>query len=153
MVMLNFRSIFLRGLAVIYLIAFASLLPQMDGLIGSHGMLPAHDYLDNVHSEYGRNAYTLFPTLAWLGSNDFFLHAIVWCGIALSVLLLIGILPLPATLGLYLLYLSIDTIGQVFYSFQWDALLLEVGFAAILIAPWGLRPRLATPVPRITIWM
>ena len=46
------RSVFLRGLALIYLIAFVSLLPQMSGLIGSHGILPAHDFLEGVRSDY-----------------------------------------------------------------------------------------------------
>ena len=80
------RSLFLRGLAVIYLIAFASLLPQMSGLIGSHGILPAHDYLENIHSEYGASGYALFPTLAWLNASDLFLRAMVWAGIALAIL-------------------------------------------------------------------
>ena len=35
------RFIFLRGLALIYLIAFASLLGQIQGLAGSHGIAPA----------------------------------------------------------------------------------------------------------------
>src|SRR5258708_4597987 len=100
------RSIFLRGLAVIYLIAFASLLPQLAGLIGSDGILPAHEFLENVHVDYGSRAYALFPTLAWVNSSDTFLFAMVWGGIALAVLLLVGILPLPATIGLYVLYLS-----------------------------------------------
>ena len=139
------RSVFLRGLALIYLIAFISLLPQMSGLIGSNGILPAHDFLEGARSDYGSSAYVQLPTLAWVNSSDAFLFAMVWSGIALSVLLLIGILPLHSTIGLFVLYLSIDTIGQAFYSFQWDALLLEVGFAAILLAPWGLRPKYSTP--------
>ena len=147
------RSVFLRGLAIVYLIAFASLLPQMAGLIGSHGVLPAHDYLDRIHSEYGTGGYALFPTLAWLNSSDAFLRAIVWAGIVLAVLLLAGLVPLPAAIGLFVLYLSIDTIGQAFYSFQWDALLLEVGFAAILVAPLGFRPSYSTPPSRIAVWV
>ena len=134
---------------MIYLIAFASLLPQIHGLIGSHGILPAHDYLQSLRADYGQSAYTLFPTLAWLNSSDMFLVGMVWAGIALAVMLLLRVLPLPVTIGLWVLYLSIDTVGQVFYSFQWDALLLEVGFAAILIAPWGWRPSYSTPVSRI----
>ena len=63
------RSIFLRGLAIVYIIAFASLLPQIDGLIGSNGILPAREFLDDVHSRYGASAYTLFPTLAWINSS------------------------------------------------------------------------------------
>jgi hypothetical protein len=147
------RSVFLRGLALIYLIAFLSLLPQMSGLIGSHGILPAHDFLESAHADYGREAYALFPTLAWVSSSDAFLFAMVWSGVVLAVLLLAGISPLPATIGLYVLYLSIDTIGQAFYSFQWDALLLEVGFAAILLAPWGLRPKYSTPPSRVAVWV
>lgn len=147
------RSVFLRGLAVIYLIAFASLLPQLDGLIGSHGILPAHDYLQNAHDQYGAKAYALLPTLAWLNSSDLFLHVLVWGGIALAVMLLAGFIPLPAVIGLYVLYLSIDTVGQTFYSFQWDALLLEVGFAAVLVAPPGFRPAYTTPPSRLAVWL
>jgi lipase maturation factor 1 len=147
------RSLFLRGLALIYLIAFASLLPQMSGLIGAHGILPVHDYLETVHSDYGSSSYTLFPTLAWLDSSDTFIKGLVWAGVAFSLCLLAGLIPLPATIFSFLLYLSLDTVGQVFYSFQWDALLLETGFAAILLAPWGLRPSYSAPVPRVTLWV
>src|SRR5262249_25896636 len=31
--------------------------------------------------------------------------------------------------------------GQVFFSFQWDALLLETGFLSMFLAPWRLWPR------------
>src|SRR5262249_44343400 len=144
---------FLRGLAIIYLIAFASLLPQIDGLIGSHGILPAGEYLQNLRSAYGAGAYALFPTLAWLNSSDVFLHFMVWAGMALSILLLVGLIPLPAAIGLYVLYLSIDTVGQTFYPFQWDSLLLEVGFAAVLVTPPGLRPSYKAPPTRVAVWV
>jgi hypothetical protein len=147
------RSIFLRGLAVIYLIAFASILPQMDGLVGSNGILPANAYLQSLRSDYGAAAYALFPTLAWISSSDAFLHGLAWAGIVLALLLLFGFVPLPAALGLFLLYLSIDTIGQVFYSFQWDALLLEAGFAALLLTPLGFRPSYRSPPSNLAVWV
>ena len=147
------RSLFLRGLAIVYLVAFVSFLPQINGLIGSNGILPVHNYLDAIHGEYGAKAYLYFPTLAWLNSSDFFLHILAWVGIVLSVALLIRILPLAAAIGLYVLYLSIDTAGQTFFSFQWDSLLLETGFAAILLAPWGFRPSYRDPPPRMAIWL
>jgi hypothetical protein len=147
------RSLFLRGLAIVYLIAFSSFLPQIDGLIGSNGILPIHNYLDAVHSEYGTRGYLYFPTLAWINSSDVFLHILTWAGIVLSIGLFIGILPIAAAAGLYVLYLSIDTAGQTFFSFQWDSLLLEAGFAAILLAPWGLRPAYRDPPPRMAIWL
>src|SRR5205823_6122564 len=110
-------------------------------------------YLQNGHAEYGSSAYALFPTLAWFNSSDVFMRVMVWAGIALSVLLLAGLIPLPAAIGLYVLYLSIDTIGQTFYSFQWDALLLEVGFAALLLAPVGWRPSYTTSPSRVAVWV
>ena len=147
------RSLLLRGLAIVYLIAFVSFLPQIDGLIGSHGILPVHNYLEAIRSDYGTMGYLYFPTLAWLNSSNAFLHILTWGGIALSIALFTGILPLATTIGLYLLYLSIDTAGQAFFSFQWDSLLLEAGFAAILLSPWGFRPAYADPPPRAVIWL
>jgi lipase maturation factor 1 len=147
------RSALLRGLAIVYLIAFASMLPQVNGLIGSNGILPVADYLDTIDSEYGNTGYAMFPTLAWFDSSDRFLHVLIWAGIVLSTLLFFRILPVLTALGLYVVYLSLDTAGQVFFSFQWDALLLEAGFAAILLAPWGFRPKYGEPPPRTTIWV
>ncbi|PYS09203.1 MAG: membrane protein [Acidobacteria bacterium] len=147
------RSVFLRGLAIVYLIAFASLLPQVDGLIGSNGILPVNDYLDTIDSEYGNTGYALFPTLAWFNSSDTFLHLMIWAGMVLAILLFARVLPLGAAIGLWVLYLSLDTAGQIFFSFQWDALLLETGFAAILLTPRGLRPSYANPPPRMAMWL
>ena len=147
------RSVFLRGLAIVYLIAFASLLPQVDGLIGSNGILPVNDYLDTIDSEYGNTGYALFPTLAWFDSSNTFLHVMIWAGMALAILLFARVLPLVTAIGLWVLYLSLDTAGQIFFSFQWDALLLETGFAAILLTPWGVRPSYVNPPPRMAIWL
>ena len=147
------RSVFLRGLAMTYLIAFASFLPQVDGLIGSKGILPVSDYLESIDSQYFDTGYALFPTLAWFDSSDRFLHLMIWAGIVLAILLFLRIVPLVAAIGLWVLYLSLDTVGQIFFSFQWDALLLETGFAAILLTPWGLRPLYRNPPPRMAIWL
>ncbi|MHB1557538.1 MAG: hypothetical protein ACYC61_08665, partial [Isosphaeraceae bacterium] len=42
------RSILLRSLGLVYLAAFSSLAVQIDGLIGSRGILPAPDNLDVI---------------------------------------------------------------------------------------------------------
>ena len=44
---------------------------------------------------------------------------------------------------LFVLYLSLFSVGQMFFSFQWETLLLETGFLAILLAAFG-PSRLAT---------
>jgi hypothetical protein len=147
------RSLFLRGLALVYLIAFLSLLPQMSGLIGERGILPAHDYLEAVRTQFGPSAYQSFPTLAWVNSSDAFQKVMAWSGIVLAVALFAGVLPFPAVIGLYILYLSVVTIGQEFFSFQWDALLLETGLAAVLVTPFGIRPDYRAPTSPVGMWV
>src|SRR5207244_3026879 len=48
---------------------------------------------------------------------------------------------------LWVLYLSIVNIGQTFYAFGWESLLLEAGFFAIFLGPAGMAP------PLVVIWM
>jgi len=144
--------LFLRGLAIVYLIAFASLPPQILGLIGSNGITPASQYLDAVHQQLGPAPFWTLPTLAWMSSSDTFLQVICWSGVVLSVLLLAGFAPFAMLFALWMLYLSIVNIGQEFLLFQWDALLLEAGFAALLIAPAKLWMRTITP-PATAIWV
>ena len=57
------------------------------------------------------------------------------------MLLILGVTPMLTTLLLWALYLSLTTAGQVFFGYQWDALLLEAGLLAVLYSPldWLLR--------------
>src|SRR5262249_38654148 len=55
--------------------------------------------------------------------------------------------------ALWVLYLSLVSAGQDFLSFQWDNLLLELGFAAILFAPGGIRPSYRTEPSKIWRWV
>ncbi len=128
------RWIFLKGLGCIYLFAFLSLWVQIQGLLGSNGILPIDRYLSNIQLQIGFKSYTLLPTLFWLNSSDFFLHILCGIGVGLSLLLIVGYIPTLCLTTLWVLYLSLVTIGQVFLSFQWDVLLLETGFLAIFIS-------------------
>jgi lipase maturation factor 1 len=129
--------LFRRLLAIVYLIAFASLAVQITGLIGPHGILPLGGYLTAVSKSLGARGYWSVPTIFWIAHGDRFLKAVCWGGVALALLLLTGIARgwrerlLLAIL--YVLYLSICTAGQDFLSFQWDSLLLETGFLAIFL--------------------
>ncbi len=49
--------IFLRALALVYLCAFLSLATQILGLVGSHGILPAHELLQAVANSEGLSRY------------------------------------------------------------------------------------------------
>ncbi len=150
------RSILLRGLGVVYLSAFASLAVQVDGLIGSRGILPAAEYLDRVRPIFpGRlEAYWRLPTVFWINASDAALNGLCWGGVVLSVLVIAGILPGPCLALLWAFYLSLTVAGQDFLSFQWDILLLESGLLALLLTPWGWRLGRAGDEPgRFAVWL
>ena len=149
------RWIFLRLLGLIYCIAFGSLWTQIAGLAGQTGILPAAVYIDAVWNKLGVIGLWTFPTLCWFSASDAFLHILCACGVVLSILLTVGILPIPGLVGLWTCYLSLATVCRTFLGFQWDALLLEVGFLAIFLAPAQWLPNLRgerKPL-KIVIWL
>jgi uncharacterized membrane protein YphA (DoxX/SURF4 family) len=129
------RWLFLRSLGFIYLFAFASFFSQVDGLIGSGGVCPAADLLQAVAKTTGAERYWLIPSLAWIDPSDGFLRFLCGGGVVLSALLILGLGTTPALVLLWLFWLSIVTISDVFSGFQSDGLLLEAGFLAIFLAP------------------
>jgi predicted DCC family thiol-disulfide oxidoreductase YuxK len=127
--------IFLRLLAVIYTVAFVSFGLQARGLIGAGGILPLSDYLQAARGAWGSAALWRVPTVFWLNASDGALLMVAFCGAALAVLLFAG-LTHPILLGtLFVLHLSLVAGGQDFMSFQWDVLLVEMGFLAIFLKP------------------
>ncbi|MEZ4322915.1 MAG: lipase maturation factor family protein [Myxococcota bacterium] len=135
------RGVVVRSLGLVTLVAFASLWVQIDGLVGSRGILPLRDHLDLLARSAVGNPFWSAPTLFWWWPTDTALHLVCAAGCALSVALMAGI-PLegPVLLGLWALYLSLCHAGQVFLGFQWDTLLLETLFTSLLVArwnPWG----------------
>jgi lipase maturation factor 1 len=137
------RWIFLRCLGVIYFSAFYSLLFQIKGMIGPHGILPAASYLRDVANYYpGLQHFWFAPTLLWFGSGNHALMLITWLGLIASVALVLNFWP-RMTLALCLVcFLSFVSAAQDFSSFQSDGMLLEAGFISLFFAPPGLRPGL-----------
>ncbi len=146
-------AVFLRALAAIYFIAFASLWWQLSGLIGPGGILPAQPYLDAVAKQLGDSYWWQLPTLCWLFGAGKFLHVLCLGGIALSVVLFLRRAQPLCLLLLWLFYLSLCGVGQIFLGYQWDALLLETGLLAVFLAPRrapaGERPE----PPRFARWL
>jgi len=150
------RSVFLRGLGLVYLAAFGSMAAQVDGLIGCRGILPAAEYLARAGRMLGLRPATFWrlPTLCWLSASDRALHGLCWGGVALSLALVVGLMPGLCAALLWLFYLSIVVVGQEFLSYQWDSLLLEAGLLAVLLAPWGVRLGRAGDEPwGFAIWL
>jgi predicted DCC family thiol-disulfide oxidoreductase YuxK len=154
------HGLFLRLLGVIYLAAFASLGVQISGLAGSQGIVPANETMRLVGEQVkqqniGLDRYHLFPTLCWFGVSDASLKLQCVIGAVLSFLLIAGFATAPVLFLLWLVYLSLTTIGGVFLSFQWDNLLLEAGFLAVFLAPLAFWPKAhsITAPPRVPLWL
>jgi hypothetical protein len=127
------RLVIERGLALIYLLAFICVLDQFPALLGERGLLPVPRFLRGLRSRDG-------PSLFRLHYSDRLLRVAGWTGAVLALSLLLGLpqagplwLPMLVWFILWLLYLSIVNVGQVFYSFGWESLLLEAGFLAIFL--------------------
>ena len=148
------RFFILRGLGLIYFVAFFSIIRQAPGLIGSHGILPARWFLNEVHADYGSLSFWKIPTLFWFGVSDRALLGFGWLGVALSVALLAGVANAPLCAALWFLYLSFVHVGQVFWGYGWELLLLELGFLAIFLSPaLSPRPLPRSPPPVVVIWL
>jgi predicted DCC family thiol-disulfide oxidoreductase YuxK len=156
------RRLFLRALGVIYLVAFASLWTQVDGLIGHNGILPADRLMAAAGQQcdqqgIGLDRFRLLPTLCWINASDSSLHFQCGAGVVLSVLLIVGLAPVPCLALLWLFYLSLVTAGREFLGYQWDNLLLEAGFLAMFFAPLRLWPQKTAPreaaPSRLALWL
>ncbi|MHC5108521.1 MAG: lipase maturation factor family protein [Planctomycetota bacterium] len=155
------RYLFLRALAVIYLIAFLSMVVQIKGLVGQDGLLPVGEFLDPARFAQAdvpswvpdsiKHVY-LAPTLFWLDSSDSTLIMACYAGMVLAGLVVLRVFPGPLLLVMWLLYLSLTVGGQRFLSFQWDNLLLESGFLAVFLAPWRWVGRLRSPHAPSRLW-
>ncbi|HET9953310.1 MAG TPA: lipase maturation factor family protein [Polyangiaceae bacterium] len=131
------RTVVLRGVAFVYLVAFAILLQQGPGLIGSRGILPAEQFLSQVAARLGSRGagFARLPSVFWWGSSDIALRAGAYVGAGAALLVLCGIEHVSLFALLWILYLSFVHIGQIFWGYGWEILLCEAGFLAIFLAP------------------
>ncbi len=127
------RLVLQRGLAFVYLIAFIAVIHQFKPLLGEHGLLPVPQFVKQVRFIESPSIFFWFPT-------DFAFDLFGWIGIALSLFALSGFSEKfgnfisAGTWGaLWLIYLSFVNVGQTFYAFGWETLLLEAGFLAIFL--------------------
>ena len=147
------RDVFLRLLGAVYLVAFVSLWVQVEGLIGTRGILPIHDLLQLARERLGPSRYWVLPTVFWAADGDRALHVVCAAGTVLALVAMLGRARPLVMLGLWGLYLSLAVAGEDFLSFQWDALLLEVGLLAVFLAPRGIWRRHPGPPPLLIVWM
>ena len=129
------RLLLQRGLAALFLIAFISALNQFKALLGEQGLLPVPRFVDPSRRWDA-------PSIFNWHYSDRLLEVVAWIGILLSLAALSGLaeagsfwLCAGTWLILWLLYLSIVNVGQTFYAFGWESMLLEAGFFAAFTGP------------------
>ncbi len=134
------RAVVQRGIAVIYLIAFINALTQFKALLGEKGLEPTPHFLKIA-------SFKKFPSIFHLYYSDKFFTVIASIGVIISCLAIMGVtesgpiwLSIAAWLALWLLYLSIVNVGQTFYAFGWESMLLEAGFFTAFLGPAKIAP-------------
>jgi len=136
------RWIFLRGLGLIFFSAFYSLVFQIKGLIGPHGILPAQSYLAEVARVFGAQRFWFAPSVFWWGASDRALLAVCIVGLLASILLTLNFFPRGMLAICLFAFLSFISTARDFAGYQSDGMLLEAGFISLFFAPAGCRPRL-----------
>ncbi|CAK4137238.1 unnamed protein product [Aphanomyces euteiches] len=141
----NFEATtFLQAIGLVYAIAFCSIYSQVQGLYGEDGVEPVSAFIARVHRELGDQKLQHFahlPSLVWFHeqmglSPDLMMELLCLVGMVLATLATTKWFIAPESFGvMWLSYLSIVLMGGSFMRTQCDALLLEVGFIAIWIAP------------------
>lgn len=132
------------GIAGIYLVAFVSLAVQVLPLLGAHGLSPI---ADAVAIGSRLDGFVESPSLLWIPgfADDNALITLGLAGIALSVLALalvaieirhprVRMAQGPVFFTLWLLYLSFVQLGDRWYGYGWETLLLEAGMLTTILA-------------------
>ena len=141
------RLVFQRGLALIYLVAFVSTARQFRALLGRQGLTPIPAYVRRV-------PFRAAPSLFQLRYSDRLFAAVAWAGAAVAAAIVAGLgdaVPVWASMVLWALlwlaYLSIVNVGQIWYGFGWESLLLEAGFLAVFLGNARTAP------PTLVLWL
>ncbi len=140
------RMLLERSIGIICLIAFLVAVNQFKPLLGERGLLPVPLFVKQV-------PFRATPSLFFWFPRDIAFTVAAWAGVLLSCLVITGIssrytwLSIAVWISIYLLYLSFVNVGQTFYAFGWESILLEACFFAIFLGGSKLVPQ------RIPIWL
>eukprot|EP00092_Neocalanus_flemingeri_P022033 GFUD01023898.1.p1 GENE.GFUD01023898.1~~GFUD01023898.1.p1 ORF type:complete len:639 (+),score=170.92 GFUD01023898.1:81-1997(+) len=138
------RTLFQQCVSLSFAVAFHSFYTQIPGLYGDQGVLPARSVLDTSRllKENFVDLVIESPTLLWvtpLTGLSLVQLMEVFSLVGIMIGLVITAWPavnIKISLAiLWVLYLSLFQVGQTFLGFQWDILLLETGFLAIICSP------------------
>jgi hypothetical protein len=145
------RSAVQHLVALVYLVAFVNAANEFRPLLGSNGLTPIPRFC-------AATGFRRAPSLFQLHYTDRFFSGCAIAGAAASTLALLGVVnlfPLWASMltwfALWALYLSIVNVGQIWYAFGWESLLLETGFLVIFLGPAHIAP--PAPMMWLLCWL
>src|SRR5579862_5127214 len=133
------RLVFQRALATVFLIAFLNAANQFKPLLGERGLLPVPLFVKDTTFAASPSLFVFFP-------RDAAFTAAAWTGVALAAIAAAGIsewfgTPISMAIWalLWALYISFVNVGQTFYAFGWESILLEAGFQKDGFPPKGIK--------------
>ncbi len=145
------RWLLLRGVALVYLLAFLNALRQFRPLAGEDGLMPLDDYRS-------RWRFRERPSVFYYLEGDRYLATAAALGVVGSAAAMAGLpglldgwsaiaVHVALWLLLWVLYLSFANAGQTFYGYGWESMLTETGFLCVFLGP----PSIAAPA--VTVWL
>ena len=152
------KSIILRLLGLMYLVAFKVALDQNLALMGSKGLTPvARAFEKQKASISGFDGFRQAPSIFWFVKlNDRNMVLVNYLGLGCSLALVAGLHSSMVAGILWLSYFSVVTSaeGTAWYSYGWESQLLETGFLAIfLCSPLDLASSPSLPVLWLFRWL
>jgi hypothetical protein len=139
------REVLQRGFGALFFIAFLSAWNQFPALLGERGLTPAPRFIALTTAA---QAPTLFRWKRF-EYTDRRLRIACGIGMVLAASVVLGVpqagpawTTIPAFLAMWCLYFSIVSIGQRFYGFGWESLLLEAGFLVGFLGSHEVAPTL-----------
>lgn len=145
------REVVQRGVAAVYILAFAAILHQWRPLLGRAGLTPAVDVVR-------RTTWRQRPSLLRLRPTDRAAALAAWGGLLVSVLLLAGFpqragsaWTVAAFLTVWAVYLSFVNLGRVWFAFGWESLLCEAGVLVGFLGGHDVAP--PWPIVLAVVWL
>jgi len=132
-----------RGLGLVLLIAFLNAVNQFRPLLGDRGLLPVSLFVKQI-------PFRESPSLFYLSPHDPAFVTGAWIGVFLSCIAVTGIadrfapwISVAVWAMLWILYISFVNVGQDFYGFGWESILLEACFYAVFLGSRSSAPQTA----------
>lgn len=146
-------GLFTRGIGLVFLISFASLIGQVVRNAGRRGGAPIAERLAKMREDFPTwRRFYYFPTLVWLNDSDAMLRGLTWFGLGSACMVVYGgPFSFWGLLGCYVAYLSLDMCSGLI--FPWDSLLFESTVLSLFLPATHALPSLtavSAPAPALT---